>query len=77
MDACMHTHTHTHTHTDTHTHTHTHTYTHTHTHTHIYEMENYCAQQKRGERRKMDNCVVDARFICTGQNTRTFVHINF
>ena len=30
-----------------------------------------------GERRKVDNCVVDSRIISTGQKTRNIVHIEF
>ena len=30
-----------------------------------------------GERRKMNNYVVDSRITCTGQKTRNGVHIEF
>ena len=33
--------------------------------------------RKGGERRKVDNCVVDSRIICTGQKTRNVVHMEF
>ena len=33
--------------------------------------------RKGGERRKVDNCVVDSRITCTGQKTRNVVHRDF
>ena len=33
--------------------------------------------RKGGEGRKVDNCVVDSRIICTGQKSRTVVPTEF
>ena len=30
-----------------------------------------------GERRKVDNCIVDSRIMCAGKKTKNVVHIGF